>query len=98
MEVLERMFTIELLWTRGTKLAVATVGATLLWISTLLLALSVRSVEAQVSLLTRDKIGAQASADLKFADLAPRNRGATCSTSTRTGRTTLPARRTTGRT
>lgn len=53
----------------------ATTAVALLAALTLLLTLYAHRVEAQVSLLTKDKIGAQASADIKFADLSPPQSG-----------------------
>ncbi len=55
---------------RGAKLAVAT-AVGLLAALALLISLFARMGMAEVSLLPPDQIGAQASADVKFADLAP---------------------------
>ncbi|MBA2715210.1 MAG: right-handed parallel beta-helix repeat-containing protein [Rubrobacteraceae bacterium] len=74
MEVIEQMSTKDLLRTRGAKLAVATAVA-LLASSVLLIGLFARTGEAQVSLLTQDQIGAQPSADIGFAKLAPPQSG-----------------------
>ena len=59
---------------RGAKLAVATAVA-LLAASALLMSLFARQGVAEVSLLPPDQIGAQASADVTFADLAPPQSG-----------------------
>ncbi|HEX5913059.1 MAG TPA: hypothetical protein VFY54_08035, partial [Rubrobacter sp.] len=68
------MLTRESLRTGRATLPAATAVA-LLAALTLLLTLYAHRVEAQVSLLTKDKTGAQASADIKFADFSPPQSG-----------------------
>ena len=65
------MLTRGQLWTTRAKLAVATITAALLASLTLLLALSVHPAAAQVSLLPKDQIGAQAQPDLAFSSRTP---------------------------
>jgi hypothetical protein len=74
MEELEPMLTKELLRTGRATLVVATVVA-LLAALTLLLGSFARPAEAQVNLLTKEGIGAQASADIGFANLNPPQSG-----------------------
>jgi hypothetical protein len=65
------MLTRGQLWTTRAKLAAATITAAMLASLTLLLALSAHPAAAQVSLLPKDQIGAQAQPDLAFSSRTP---------------------------